>query len=247
MPIGKTKMTELEIEISKFAKSGLPKWPQMLVTGKSVTIEQAKEIIFKTDYFLTDASEYAGGNNREFNKNYRKMSKLDTLIIKSGDHNRTDWQALDNIRANLGILRLGYVTNDWASCCFIGGPHGWCHPNGKIFYEDNIGKWPSISEVYLEWQEIAQKFPFLDLTVTLVNNDDEESFPVINIRVINGAVTLGKPDLSEHGVTQYTQGERQFFNPFKNEQGLPSEWIEEYAARVKKAVTTYFTIHGKKK
>jgi hypothetical protein len=247
MSIGKIKMTELEIEISKFAKGGLPKWPQMLVTGKSITIEQAKEIIFKTDYFLTDASEYAGGNNREFNRNYRKMSKLDTLVIKSGDHNRTDWQALDNIRANLGILRLGYVTNDWASCCFIGGPHGWCHPNGKIFYEDNIGKWPSISAVYLEWQEIAQKFPFLDLTVTLVNNDDDESFPVINIRVINGTATLGKPDLSEHEVTQYTHGERQFFNPFKNEQGLPSEWIEEYAARVKKAVTTYFAIHGKKK
>ena len=32
----------------------LPKWPQMLVVGKDITVEQAKEIIFATDSQLVN-------------------------------------------------------------------------------------------------------------------------------------------------------------------------------------------------
>ena len=56
---------------------GLPKWPQMMVTGKHVTLEQAKEIIFRTDPFLVDTSKYSGGNAHEFNAWYRKEAGLD--------------------------------------------------------------------------------------------------------------------------------------------------------------------------
>ncbi len=54
----------------------LPKWPQMRVSGKSVTVEQAKDIIFKTDLFLTSAGEWAGGNNHKFNTQYRHQAGL---------------------------------------------------------------------------------------------------------------------------------------------------------------------------
>lgn len=56
--------------ISALSAGSLPKWPQMIVTGKPVTIDQAKEIIFRTDSFLTSSDEFAGGNNREFNEWY---------------------------------------------------------------------------------------------------------------------------------------------------------------------------------
>ncbi len=36
----------------------LPKWPQMLVTGDSLTIEQAKEIIRRTDRFFEWKQKY---------------------------------------------------------------------------------------------------------------------------------------------------------------------------------------------
>lgn len=45
---------------------GLPKWPGAFVTGKSVTPEQAKDIIFRTDPSVRHPSEYMGGNDRLF-------------------------------------------------------------------------------------------------------------------------------------------------------------------------------------
>ncbi len=57
----------------------LPKWPQMIVTGKPVTIHQAKDIILRTDSFLTDSYEHAGGNNQEFNDWYRKYIRGNLL------------------------------------------------------------------------------------------------------------------------------------------------------------------------
>ena len=45
----------------------LPKWPHMVVWGTPVTQEQAKDIIFRTDAFLTHMSSYAGGNNHAWN------------------------------------------------------------------------------------------------------------------------------------------------------------------------------------
>ena len=46
---------------------GLPKWPGVFITGKSVTPEQAKEIIFRTDTNVQHGpSDYLSGNDRAF-------------------------------------------------------------------------------------------------------------------------------------------------------------------------------------
>lgn len=52
----------------------LIKWPQMIVTGASVTREQAKEIIIRTDPFFSDIAPYAGGNDQEFTIRYQQQS-----------------------------------------------------------------------------------------------------------------------------------------------------------------------------
>ena len=54
------------------------KWPQMLVTGQTVTDRDTIiEILLLTDSFLTDTSQYSGGNNHAFNLMYRTKAGLE--------------------------------------------------------------------------------------------------------------------------------------------------------------------------
>lgn len=224
----------------------LPKWPQMLVTGKRITQEQADEIIFRTDIFLTDAYEHAGGNNRQFNVQYRNDAGLDRFqepkqITEGHKFMSTNWEKQSKLWQLLGVIRTNYVKNDWASCSFIGGPHGWCHPDGTISFSDNVGKWPSVREIYDEWSEIAHTFQFLDLHDTLMSGEScEDTEPLVNLRVVNGEVTLEQPDDSMHEVANNTVNS--FLNKLSdpwdasNELGLPGDWYRKFAQLVRNAV-----------
>lgn len=239
--------TELQEVINKCAAGGLPKWPQMIVTGKPVTVEQAKEIIFRTDRFMTDASEYSGGNARDFNAAYRTKAGLDLLMEErtypeGHKYMSTDWEKQERLYEKAGFISTGYVHNDWASCAFIFGPHGWCHPNGTIAFADNVGKWPSIEEVYQDWAAIAHAFPFLDINVTLMSGEscEDDTEPVINFRVLDGEVTVREPDLSVHEGGR--PAERDIEEAIKwigmsgGELGLPRQWYDDYAVRVRALV-----------
>ena len=48
----------------KLLRRELPKWPRHLVTGKPLTVEQAKEVIRRTDTFFGGW----GGNNHDYNR-----------------------------------------------------------------------------------------------------------------------------------------------------------------------------------
>ncbi len=236
--------------IRELAQGILPKWPQMLVTGRPVTVEQAKEIIFLTDAFLTDASEYSGGNCHEFNQFYRKLAGLDQLQVERKypeglAYRDADWDRMHKLRSSLGFVNTNYVHNDWASCSFIGGPHGWCHPDGTISFSDNVGKWPSIDEILHDWSVVACAFPFLDLNVTLMSGEscEDDSEPVINIRVLNGEARPETPDISVHQWLKApsTQDTIAAFIAQMNagtsrEIGLPHHWYELFGERVRKAI-----------
>lgn len=237
--------------ITELAQGSLPKWPQMLVTGRPVTVEQAQEIIFLTDDFLTDASEHSGGNCLEFNKYYRELAGLNQLQVErqypEGHTFRdVDWERMYQLRNSLGIIHTEYVRNDWASCSFIGGPHGWCRPDGTISFSDNVGKWPSIEEILDDWTGLARAFPFLDLHVTLMSGEscDDDSEPVINIRVLNGEARPESPDSSVHAGLSVPSTQSQleaFIARMKSgstvtEIGLPDSWYEIFANRVCQAI-----------
>ena len=156
-----------------------------------------------------------------------------------------DWDKQDRVKDALGVVDTEYVCNDWASCCFIGGPHGWCHPDGSIYFDDNVGKWPSIAGIFKDWSDIAQAFPYLDLHVTLMSGEccDDFSRPVVNIRVINGEATLAAPDDSVHGHQPPGSKVEQFIESMRTtgtgrELGLPANWYEEFADKVRAAVST---------
>lgn len=214
--------------MSNFFALNLPKWSQMFVSGKPVTIEQAKDIIFRTDHFLTDSYEYAGGNERAFNVAYRKKAKLNTI-----EHDRNKQLQL---RSSIQFVYTDFVVNDWASSAFIGGPHGWCSPSGQISFVDNVGKWPTISKLYDDWSIIAEAFPYLDLNVTLIHGElyAVDADPVVNFRVVDGTVTVETPNLTVHPEAVLDLVEAPY--TFPDELGLPTTWYNEFAEKVAQVI-----------
>ena len=171
---------------------GLPKWTQMVVNGKKITKEQALNIIKRTD----SAFFCMCGNNHDFIANakeiLRKPESEDYKAEDGGLHWNQYREATDEWNKRWGLItELDYLKNGWVSCAWVGGPHGWCHPDGTIAYCNNIGKWPEVEEVYNELSVIAGAFPFLELTCTLM--DGEEDYcdsSLCTIQVSGGEVSF---------------------------------------------------------
>ena len=239
-------MDAIDEQISVLGKGHLPKWPQMIVTGESITPDQAFDIIFRTDDFLTDASEHSGGNNREFGNWYRKSAGLDALQVErkypeGHTYMDQDWDRREQLHAAIGFVSTEYVSNDWSACCFIYGPHGWCHPDGQIQYVDNVGKWPKEREIYDEWTTIASAWPFLDLHVTLMSGEscEDDTEPLINFRVVNGTVEVCRPDLTVHNKIASRSSDDMFAALSQGrENGLPNSWYTRAAAIVKEKIAS---------
>lgn len=175
---------------------GLPKWPALVVRGERVSVEQAAEIIVRTDSWRLST------NDRQWGRQVRELVGLRPDPWEGPSSNRTlqeitaDIDHDETIRAGLGVLELEYLRNSQIASCWIGGPHGWCHWNGRIGSDNyNIGKWPSAEEVMGEWSLIAAAFPFLKLTCQLFNGEtcEEGTRPVIEYVVAERKVTAREP------------------------------------------------------
>lgn len=171
---------------------GLPKWPAttIVVAGWDVTKEQAAEILIRT----TDLTYFSTNDHAFARRLYEVMG------LATDDHGWPDWRANEGkseaIRATYGSLDLTYLHNDRIVSSWIGGPKGWCNWDGTIASANyNIGRWPSIAEVYDEWQTIAAAFPFLTLRSQLYNGEtcEEGTEPVVEFDVSNGKVDLIEP------------------------------------------------------
>ena len=213
----------------------LPRWSQMLVWGQSVEPSQAKDIILRTDQFLTTLSPYGGGNNRAWKGWARGVLGYDLI---PDDSYALQSEVEKEVHRILGVVTTTYVTNRWASSSYIHGPHGWCHPDGAIWYSDNVGKEPSALEVWEDWMKLAEAFPYLDLTVTLMSGEycEDDIYPVFSLRVRQGAVSLlEKPELPPE---DYPMPRRNAESPWtthlsrSSEQGLPNEWIYDFGGRI---------------
>lgn len=171
------------------------KWPAMIVKGDNVTVDQATEILIRTDHNAPNFT-YAG-NNKAFAE---KLNELFGIREKRDDESFSDyWEVTDKIRKKYKILSLRYLVNDQIVSSWIGGPHGWCDWDGTIGSQNyNIGKWPSVIEVAEEWEIIAKAFPFLNLQCQLFNGEtcEENIAPIILFTVKNGNVLV--EDSDEH-------------------------------------------------
>lgn len=145
------------------------KWPQCVIIGKRVTKEQARDIIRKTDYFFS--YKYILGNDTEFVKELRTWMGMPP-VWEYGLGQETFYDMNKNLeewKRKEGILQLNHFNNDWISSSYVGGPSGWCHVNGVIGSNKNIGKWPSWEEVYDDLKTLGKEFPFLDITAYIMN------------------------------------------------------------------------------
>jgi len=193
-----------------FFNKGLPKWPAMVVLGKPITKEQAAEIIIRTD------SLWFGTNDRQFQRelesfffdvqftSYSRESVEDAIKRKLGiPEGETNWLKIWEYKgkAEEGVKKipLEYLHNYRIVSSWVGGPHGWCNWDGSIFCNNyNIGKWPSVEDVYNEWKSIAKEFPFLELRCQLMGHENGYSEtgvdePVIEFVVKNGKVKMVEP------------------------------------------------------
>jgi len=184
----------------------LPKWPGLIVKGKSVTKDQAKEILVRTDSF----SFYC--NDREWEKtidklifgqigHYLDVNTLEEKLKKEFNLNNHlevyDFKEVLYAKKYRRISGLYYLNNHRIASSWIGGPHGWCSWDGNIGCNNyNIGKWPDAREIYDEWIIIAKEFPFLNLKCQIINSEiseDCEKIPVIEFEIKKGKVRAYKP------------------------------------------------------
>lgn len=203
------------------------KWPALVVCGKSVTKEQAAEILIRTDGSLPNF--HYSSNDKPFEC---ELMKLFGMPDKEEDLKNFQecWAREDELRARLNKLDLQYLCNSQIVSSYIGGPHGWCNWEGSIFTNTyNIGKWPSVEEVAEEWDAIATAFPFLDLTCQLYSKEqcEEDGEPNIEFRVVDGNVTVQNPAATiAPAVNDMTKNILDLGNPYR-ERGIMFENLKE--------------------
>lgn len=215
-------------------KRTLPKWPAMLVTGTPVSVEQAKEIIRRTDRFFL----WGSGNDAKY-----AAAVIEALGMPTGGSSEFVGQAkaraaaFDAWRKAWGLIETEYVYNDWVLSCFAYGANGWCHPDGKIGSADNVGKYPTPPEVMADWELLAGQFPFLDLGISLFSGEECEPGieKVVSFSVAGGMVAPADPERVDvhryHPPVKFRGLDDDTLRP---EKAIPWEWIEEWAAKYKK-------------
>lgn len=178
---------------------GLPKWPALIVKGEKVTIDQAKEILIRT------GGSHFSSNDHVFDRNLIlafygiecDMYDLRDYIKNKYNGTIDPYEFMLKTAKEWGVLTdLHYLENRRVVSCWIGGPHGWCNWDGHIGSTNyNIGKWPSIEDVYNEWVIIAKAFPYLDLKCQLLSGEtcQENIEPVVEYTIKNGEVDISKP------------------------------------------------------
>lgn len=237
-------MTKKEIQLLKRC---LPKWPKMYVTGKDIQPDQALEIIRRTDSFFSNFS----GNNRTFNEAAKRILSLPDICSYRDyslyDEAKTTWDK------KWELLDCYYIQNNWISSSFFYGANGWCHPNGKIGFGTNIGKYPCSKEVYDEWTIIATTFPFLELGITLYDGEwcDEDIKPVISFKIKNGKINIVDPleenvhenqnyespedYLDSINIPYYKDKETNEIINYTEENAIPLEIIEDWGNKIIKS------------
>ena len=236
------------IPLEEACRKGLPKWPKLLMSGKPVGVDIAKNIIFRTDRFLKEIGAAYGGNNRLWNAWARK--ELGYNLLQQDPDESDDWMppmrddidiwALrQDFKEQMAMVDTNYVHNTWASSAFIFGPHGWMHPDGQIGHVDNVGKWPSVSEILKDLGKLQTAWPLLEMTATLFDGEGvEDAKPVVTLLVRPGHGIQATLEHEEHHYPMPTfkrslddltvlLGTEPLHSGPGREQGLPDAWIEE--------------------
>lgn len=225
------------------------KWPILMVSGADVTLEQAGEIIRRTDCFFLAYGEPSGNDHAWI----RLMEGMLSIPRRPRPEEPAllacELAQVEAWARAWGVIRTHYVHNDWLSSNYISGPNGWCRPDGKIGFFQPIGKYPGQDEVLADWQMIAAAFPFLRLAAS-VFYDDAVADPSYTIGVHAGQAVLhpaGKlalhepfsdpgPSAAERRIftalERHQRGEPLGLSTFDLEHAeIPAAWLADWAQR----------------
>jgi len=214
---------------------GLPKWPQMRVVGKKIEKEQAFEIIRRTDTFITRGYKYSSNDHRG---DLRMANKIGMPLEPKDGGDSKDYmeyfRKLDKWRKDWGAIETEYVHNSWLSSAYIGGPHGWCSPEGYIYYGDHVGKWPDVETILNEWELLANEFDFLELDSVLYDGECGEDTikPLVRINVNKGVVELLDPNVDGVGMVETWRTESDFGKSVLDVIIMPSALREHHSMAI---------------
>jgi hypothetical protein len=214
----------------------LPMWSRMWVTGVPISVDRAREVIRRTDRFLLSGS---GGNDEAWKADLARRLGMPHYSALSARVRLRDWDDHERRTARWleawGAVRTQYVFNAWLSCAEVGGPRGWCRPDGAIEFTDHVGKSPSVRGVLEDWVAIARAFPFLELAATLMSQDRSRRAPrpIVTCLVSAGQATLAAGGLGHHrehpAPTKFF--DRRAMDAWlelrleEREHGVPASWI----------------------
>jgi hypothetical protein len=123
-------------------------------------------------------------------------------IVDWPKYTTTVYRDIERFSKDIGALDLHYLHNSRIASSWVGGPHGWCDWSGAITSANyNIGKWPSVREVFDDWSAIAAAFPFLRLWSQLYSGEtcEDGTTPLVEFVIGEGKATVCRP--TERGVS----------------------------------------------
>lgn len=184
----------------------------MIVSGNSITKEQARDIILSTGLDMLNLSRYIrSSDSADLLYKYNTVANkilLDSVIL----YHR---EIIDLIMDKLKIL-LNDLNLEFLYCTTLDRSYNddWCRLDGTILTIKSIGSYPSVSDVLNEWKLIARTFPYLNLNVSMY--EDVEKFSndcgIFNINVNNGVAKLCKPDIHVHNSSLFNYLDRHCMN-----------------------------------
>lgn len=157
----------------------LGRWPVLLIAGRTVTPDQADEILLRTNWGVRcpDRDWQAAA--------WAIMGITGRRITYRG----VTWNPFEELESRqlLGGIDLEYLTNHRIMSTSMDGTDGWCDWDGTVggFYHVS-SKSPSVMAITDEWQLIAAAFPYLSLRAQAITEDDSR----LEWRVSGGRAAL---------------------------------------------------------
>lgn len=196
------------------------KWTKMYLVGKQVTQEQAKDIISRTDKFITGVSLFPYNTKRhEWINSVLGYTNIISHWDASNEFNDDPitWEHEDvidkskeRVYESLGLIELDFFQSNYYADNITSTQSNWIHLDGNIFYEGPVsGCNVTIYDLYVNLEKLAKAFPYLELNIDVeedIEEDDENSFPMhcfVTFIVRNGNVFVYK--ISSYGKTEYAK------------------------------------------
>lgn len=169
-------------------------------SNKKVSKGRAEEIIKRTDdAFITGPFI----NYDEFIIELQNNS----IIPVYSKNNIDSIEKIQNWYKDNGILELQYFHNDWIASSNINGANGWMHPDGTIYWLNNIGKYPDEESIMSDLNMISSNFTDLDFYVDVFDYEmkldekiPEDIKPIFSKHIHNGIIEDSIKDIDVYKI-----------------------------------------------